>query len=191
MSGDLIGLCLYIHGRMSYKMMGLSTINEMSLKFCSISITVSLQPLPNKQPDELNRNIIITILNFKKEMLKDVSPSYGRHDHGPTVTRSGRVSKPPERFGETEEDLKILRLNYFEKVGRRGVMDKSVNYLSARRQGSADRIPVVTFILFVNVPRANSSEEMRVVRNRWSILARRKAGAATKRKDRQAFQEWI
>ena len=37
----------------------------------------------------------------------------------------------------------------------------------------------------------DSSEEMRVGRNRWSILARRKAGAATKRKDRQALQEWI
>ena len=40
------------------------------------------------------------------DWLKDVSPTYGRPDHGPLVTRSGRVSKPPERFGETEEDLK-------------------------------------------------------------------------------------
>ena len=38
------------------------------------------------------------------------------------------------------------------EVGRRGVMDKSVNYLSTRSQGSADQIPVVPFLLFVNVP---------------------------------------
>ena len=40
------------------------------------------------------------------EWLKDVSPSHGRYDHGPKVTKSGGVSKPPVRFGETEEDLK-------------------------------------------------------------------------------------
>ena len=56
-------------------------------------------------------------------------------------------------------------------------------------QGSADRIPVVPF-LFVNVPSANWSEEMRS-QEQVVHLARRKAGAATKRKDRQALQEWI
>ena len=49
----------------------------------------------------------------------------------------------------------------------------------------------------VNVPRAKSSEEMRVkIWNRWSILARRKAGAATETKtetetrDRQVNVAW-
>ena len=37
------------------------------------------------------------------DWLKDVSPTYGRPDHGPKVTKSGRISKPPERYGETEE----------------------------------------------------------------------------------------
>ena len=47
-------------------------------------------------------------------------------------------------------------------MGRHGVIDKSVNYLSTRRQGSADRIPVFLFLLFVNVLRANLSEAMQV-----------------------------
>ena len=52
------------------------------------------------------------------------------------------------------------------------------------------------FLLFVNVnvPRANSSEEMRC-KEQVVHLARRKAGAEkndeSKRKNRQAFQEWI
>ena len=51
------------------------------------------------------------------------------------------------------------------------------------------------FLLFVNVnvPRANSSEEMRS-QEQVVHLARRKAGAGndeSKKKDRQAFQEWL
>ena len=75
-------------------------------------------------------------------------------------------------------------------MGRRGLAGLFFMYKSHGAKGQGIESRSFLFI-FVNVPRANSSEEMRVGRNRWSILARRKAGAATKRKDRQGFQEWI
>ena len=77
-------------------------------------------------------------------------------------------------------------------MGRHGVMDKSVNYLSTRHQGSADRIPVFLFLLFVNVPRANSSEAMRVSNGTGGPSREKKGGSGeSKKKDRQAFQEWL
>ena len=73
-----------------------------------------------------------------------------------------------------------------------GVAWSSGQRRSLSLQGSADRIPVVPF-LFVNVPSANWSEEMRS-QEQVVHLARRKAGAGndeSKKKDRQAFQEWL
>ena len=39
-------------------------------------------------------------------MHNKVCPSHGGHDPTPIVTRSGRASKPPQRYGETEDGLK-------------------------------------------------------------------------------------
>ena len=56
-----------------------------------------------------------------------------------------------------------------------------------RRQGSADRTPVVPFLLFVNVPAANCSEEIVAP----SCHEKKGGSGELKRKDRQAFREWL
>ena len=80
-----------------------------------------------------------------------------------------------------------------KRRGHRGLVGLFVNNKFILCQGSADRIPVSLFLLFINVPAANCSEEMRVKKSGTGGPSREKKGGSgeSKKKDRQAFQEWI
>ena len=80
-------------------------------------------------------------------------------------------------------------------AGRRGLVGLFVNKL-IRRQGSADRIPVIPLSFIRERERTSSKLERRNAMKKEQVvhLARRKAGAGndeSRKKDRQAFQEWL